>query len=111
MAHIGEALTISAIGMGVVFLALIALMYMVKILVWAAGAPAAAPSPAAAPAAAAPDGAKEAGGETALLLAAAAGHFLESETEALFSVPVKRSRASAWAGRARIGAARHRRNR
>ncbi len=105
MAHIGEALTISAIGMGVVFLALIALMYMVKILVWAAGAPAAAP------AAAAPDGAKEAGGETALLLAAAAGHFLESETEALFSVPVKRSRASAWAGRARIGAARHRRNR
>ena len=109
MAHIGEALTISAIGMGVVFLALIALMYMVKILVWAAGAPAAAPSPGGPGGPA--DGAKEAGGETALLLAAAAGHFLESETEALFSVPVKRSRASAWAGRARIGAARHRRNR
>ncbi len=101
MAHIEQALTITVIGMGVVFLALIALMYMVKILEWAAGAPAAA---------VAPDGAREAGGDTALLLAAAVGHFLESETEALFSVPVKRSRASAWAGRARIGAARHRRN-
>ena len=105
MAHIEQALPITVIGMGVVFLALIALMYMVKILEWAAGAPAAAPA-----AAVAPDGTREAGGDTALLLAAAVGHFLESETEALFSVPVKRSRASAWAGRARIGAARHRRN-
>jgi Na+-transporting methylmalonyl-CoA/oxaloacetate decarboxylase gamma subunit len=104
MAHIGEALTITVIGMGVVFLALITLMYMVKILNWAAATPPAA-------GVAAPDGEKEAGEETALLLAAAAGHFLESETEALFSVPVKRSRASAWAGRARIGAARPRRNR
>lgn len=106
MVHIEQALTIAVIGMGVVFLALISLMYMVKILEWAAGTPA-APSPAAA----APDGVKEAGGETAPLLAAAVGHFLESETEALFSVPVKRSRASAWAGRARIGAAPHRRSR
>lgn len=91
MALLGQSLVLAVIGMGVVYLCLIVLMWVMQLLNWIFREPQeAAPAPAAAPP-------QE---DLALVLAAAAARFLEIERPAPYIPPVSRGE-SRWQRRAR----------
>ncbi len=100
MPLLGSAIQLTIIGMGVVFLSLVGLMYVVHLLNRIFGERAAEAKPAA------PGPGGETGGaggadDLPLVLAAAAGYFLEMERADVFIPEVRRSAGSAWARRAR----------
>ncbi|MDP7369074.1 MAG: OadG family protein [Nitrospinota bacterium] len=97
MPLIRNAIELTILGMGVVFFSLIALMYVIRILNRffsenpAEEAPAAIPGPA------------EGEGDLPLVLAAAAGYFIETEGADVFIPEVRRGGATGWARSARSG--------
>ena len=102
MSLLGSGIELTIIGMGVVFLSLLALMYVIKFLNkvsagWGRDEHG--------PEAIAGTGSVEAAGEVGLVLAAAAGYFLETERAEVFIPEVNRSPESSWAHRARTGRA------
>lgn len=94
MPLLGSAIQLTIIGMGVVFLSLVGLMYVVHLLNRIFGERAAEAKPAAP---------ETAGGanDLPLVLAAAAGYFLDTEGADVFIPEVTRSADSGWARRAR----------
>jgi sodium pump decarboxylase gamma subunit len=93
---LGSAIQLTIIGMGVVFLSLLGLMYVIQLLNRVFDQKSAETKPAA----------TETGGaggadDLPLVLAAAAGYFLETERAEVFIPEVTRSAGSAWARRAR----------
>ena len=97
---LGPGMTLTAIGMGVVFGALVGLMAMIRLLHKFAGAPA--------------DEVPvrvEAADDMAPVIAAAVCCFLETERRAVYVPPVVRGPVSAWAQSARGGAPRRWRGR
>lgn len=106
MSLLASGIELTIIGMGVVFLSLIALMYVIKFLNrvsagWDRNKHEAK----------AETGPAEEAGGMELVLAAAAGYFLETEREEVFIPEVNRSPESSWAHQARGGRAVHRRRR
>lgn len=99
MTLLPSAIELTIIGMSVVFLSLIALMFVIKILDRIfSDAPAAEKS-------ANIPGAGEDTEELPLVLAAAVGYFLETEGAEVFMPEVSRSGGSGWARRGRSGSA------
>lgn len=99
MALLGSAIELTIIGMVVVFLSLIGLMYIIKILNRIFS-----DKPVQEDASAASGPASDMD-EFPLVLAAAAGYFLETERAEMFIPEVRRSGESGWALRARAGSA------
>ncbi|MFC1492055.1 OadG family protein [Nitrospinota bacterium] len=97
MPLLGSAIELTIIGMGVVFLSLLGLMCVIQILNRIFAKKSAAEE-----APAAPEAEGDAG-EIPLVLAAAAGYFLETERGEVFIPEVVRSGDSGWARRARSG--------
>ena len=97
MPLLGSAIQLMIIGMGVVFLSLLGLMYVIHILNRIFGERAAEAKPAT------PGPGGETGGadDLPLVLAAAAGYFLDTEGADVFIPEVTRSADSGWASRAR----------
>lgn len=94
MPLLGSAIQLTIIGMGVVFLSLLGLMYVVHLLNRIFGETTAEAKPAA-------PGPGGGAGDLPLVLAAAAGYFLETERADVFIPEVTRSADSGWARRAR----------
>ncbi len=94
MPLLGSAIQLTIIGMGVVFLSLLGLMYVIHLLNRIFGEPAVEAKPAA-------PGTGGGAGDLPLVLAAAAGYFLETERAEVFIPEVTRSADSGWARRAR----------
>lgn len=92
-----QALILAVLGMGVVYIALILLMWTMQLLTWLYR------EQAQAPAQAVPDPPAAQGSSMELVLAAAAAHFLETERPPLYIPPVTR-RSTRWAARGRAGA-------
>lgn len=92
-----QALILAVLGMGVVYIALILLMWTMQLLTWLYR------EQAQAPARAVPDPPAAQGSPMELVLAAAAAHFLETERPPLYIPPVTR-RSTRWAARGRAGA-------
>ena len=109
MPLLGSAIQLTIIGMGVVFLSLLGLMYVIQLLNRVFDQKSAETKPAATET----GGAGGAGGadDLPLVLAAAAGYFLETERAEVFIPEVRRSGESGWALRARAGSASPRRPR
>ncbi len=108
MSLLDSGIELTIIGMGVVFLSLLALMYIIEFLnkvsaSWGRDKRG--------PEAKAENGPPEEAGELGLVLAAAAGYFLETERAEVFIPEVNRSPESSWAHRARSGRAVPRRRR
>lgn len=99
MTHLSSAIGLTIIGMSVVFLSLIALMYVIMILDRIFSEAPTAKELANVPGAA---GDTE---ELPIILAAAAGYFLETEGAEVFIPEVSRSGDSSWARRARATSA------
>ncbi len=97
MPLLGSAIQLTIIGMGVVFLSLLGLMFVIHLLNRIFGEAAAEAEPAAPETAGGTGGA----GDLPLVLAAAAGYFLETERADVFIPEVTRSADSGWARRAR----------
>ena len=95
MPLLGSAIQLTIIGMGVVFISLLGLMYVIHLLNRIFDPKSAAEAkPAASETASGAD-------DLPLVLAAAAGYFLESERAEVFIPEVTRSADSSWARRAR----------
>ncbi len=94
MPLLGSAIQLTIIGMGVVFLSLLGLMYVIHLLNRIFGEAAAEAKPAA-------PGPRGETDDLPLVLAAAAGYFLETERAEVFIPEVTRSADSGWARRAR----------
>jgi sodium pump decarboxylase gamma subunit len=101
---LGSAFELTIVGMGVVFLSLLGLMYVIKLLNrastgwnhrdhWSEAKDESAPE-------AEPAGEN---GDLSLVLAAATGYFLETERAEVFIPELKRTHESSWARRARTG--------
>lgn len=99
MTHLSSAFGLTVIGMSVVFLSLLALMYVIKILDRIFSE-----APVAEESAGVPDAAGDTE-ELPLVLAAAAGYFLETEGADVFIPEVSRSGDSGWVRRARTASA------
>ncbi|MBT3350028.1 MAG: OadG family protein [Nitrospinaceae bacterium] len=99
MTHLSSAIGLTIIGMSVVFLSLLTLMYVIKILDRIFSDAPEAEKPANTPRA---DQDTE---ELPLVLAAAAGYFLETQGADVFTTEVSRGSDSAWARRARAESA------
>ncbi len=99
MALLRSAIELTILGMGVVFFSLVALMYVIHILNRIFSENSAEKAPAAVP------GPAEGGDELPLVLAAAAGYFLETEGADVFIPEVRRGGATGWARSARSGRA------
>jgi sodium pump decarboxylase gamma subunit len=99
---LGSGIELTIIGMGVVFLSLLALMYIIKFLNKVSDGRGRDEH---GPEAKSGTGSAEAAGEVGLVLAAAAGYFLETERAEVFIPEVNRSPESSWAHRARTGRA------
>ena len=100
MSLLTSGIELTIIGMGVVFLSLLALKYVIQGLNWAStrwGRDEHSPE------AEAETGPAEVAGDMGLVLAAAAGYFLETERAEVFIPEVNRSPESSWAHRARTG--------
>ncbi len=104
MSLLASGIELTIIGMGVVFLSLLALKYVIQGLNRASagwGRDEHGPETKAE----ADTGPAEAAGDMDLVLAAAAGYFLETERSEVFIPGVNRSPESSWAHRARTGRA------
>ena len=99
---LGSAIELTIVGMGVVFLSLLALMYVIQILNRASAGWNREKHWPETKAEAGPE--EEAGG-LSLVLAAAAGHFLETERADVFIPDVSHNPESRWVLRARAGGA------
>lgn len=99
MTHLSSAFGLTIIGMSVVFLSLITLMYVIRILDRIFSEAPVAKAPANTP------GAPGDTEELPLVLAAAAGYFLETEGADVFIPEVSRSGDSGWVRRARAASA------
>ena len=104
MSLLASGIELTIIGMGVVFLSLLALKYVIELLNkisagW--GRDKHSPDEKAEP----DNGQAEAACDMDLVLAAAAGYFLETERAEVFIPEVNRSPESSWAHRARTGRA------
>ncbi len=102
MSLLASGIELTIIGMGVVFLSLLALKYVIEFLNKAS---AAWDRNNHEPEAKAGTGPEEVAGDMDLVLAAAAGYFLETERAEVFIPEVNRSTESSWAHRARTGRA------
>ncbi len=102
MSLLASGIELTIIGMGVVFLSLLALKYVIQGLNWASAGWNREKRWSETKAEAGPE--EEAGG-LSLVLAAAAGYFLETERAEVFIPEVSRSLESSWAHRARTGRA------
>ncbi len=102
MSLLARGIELTIIGMGVVFLSLFALMYVIKLLNKVSAGWGREDN---GPEAKAETDPEEKAGEVDLVLAAAAGYFLETERAEVFIPEVNRSPESSWAHRARTGRA------